>query len=212
MIKKSGPSVGRATLPIPGEKRQVKGKGTNVSLLGTSSSLGFNPRAPFNSKLTNPSYFPPFQFTAESSSLKSVTNGSTMALAPTGTPSTTTNRSTTVPGGALSKAIGGGIPGRPPDGETLPSDPRPQTGCDRASDEGTRQPTADTGLGVQSDVVCNFLAQRRKDSFFSRVSPRGLIPITPSGIGGNNRANLSESTPPRAAKARSANRQSPAQS
>lgn len=37
-----------------------------------------------------------------------------------------------------------------------------------------------------------------------------LILITPSRIGGNNRANLSESTPPRAAKARSVNRQSPA--
>ena len=47
---------------------------------------------------------------------------------------------------------------------------------------------------------------------FSRVSPRGLIPITPSGRGSNNRANLSESTPPRAAKARSANRRSPAPS
>lgn len=47
---------------------------------------------------------------------------------------------------------------------------------------------------------------------FSRVSPRCLIPITPSGIGGNNRANPSESTPPRAAKARSVNRQSPGQS
>ena len=41
-------------------------------------------------------------------------------------------------------------------------------------------------------------------------SPRGLISITPSRIG--NRANPSESTPPRAAKARSANRESPAQS
>lgn len=48
--------------------------------------------------------------------------------------------------------------------------------------------------------------------WFSRVSPRVLIPITPSGIGRNNRANPSESTPPRAAKARSVNRQSPAQS
>ncbi|KAM7248928.1 hypothetical protein ACFE04_025394 [Oxalis oulophora] len=49
-------------------------------------------------------------------------------------------------------------------------------------------------IGASALPLERFIAE-----FFRRlrVSPRGLIPITPSRIGGYNRANPSESTPPR---------------
>ena len=40
------------------------------------------------------------------------------------------------------------------------------------------------------------MAAKKKILSFSRVSPRGLIPITPSGIGGNNRTHIREESTP----------------